>query len=47
MLITVIEITEQLVALMFELIAVPFHFLSFKKEGEGDRTMKCQWGKLS
>ena len=32
------------VALMFELIAVPFHFLSFKKGDEGDRTMKCQWG---
>jgi len=32
------------VVLMFELIAAPFHFLSFKKGGEGDRTMKCQWG---
>ena len=29
---------------MFELIAAPFHFLSFKKGGEGGRTMKCQWG---
>ena len=28
---------------MFELVAAPFHFLSFKKGGEGDRTMKCQW----
>ena len=29
---------------MFELIAAPFHFLTFKKGGEGGRAMKCQWG---